>query len=606
MWNPEGSYWLEEEEGEEHTSWTERKVGRDVTIFLIHITKKMLNPAEEDGTDDPVLSTSFRAILSAYKNAIYSQVKDIYSVVQFGSKETKNVHNVEGVSVLFPPEVPSDEVILTLHSYEKNGHVIFSELNDKTTVSDALWVCQDLFRKLSVRLADQRIVLITAEDEPHSADSALARQARQKTKDIRENGVRLEVVPWGPAFQLDKFYRGLLDLAPGEEQARGVSTFQSLLQRVHRPFYKSRTGARVTLDLGDGKTRIGVGIYQLVRPKKIPHSGYVKRDTNEDVQAVQELIHVDSGQKLKSADIIKYQEFADQKLIFKPTEVKKIKAVFPDLGLKLLGFKPLSHFNWAWHLKNPSFIYPDESKIKGSTSLFAALLSRCLARRVYPVVWYCPQEHSNICLAALYPQAEEIDEAGWQMVPPGFHVFPLPFLSDFRELPEGVARSTCPDKVTGEEEEAAGAVVKSLFRVKLNLNKFENPALQQYWTHVEALALNLDKAEEFEDYTIPNDEIIESRSQEAVQAFKEVVGIDEAYDPKQILAARAPATLKPVPSESQMKVDFEQRRLKKHNVQVLKDFLISMGCPSGDLKKMTRKRLMERVEIYFTEGRARL
>ncbi|CAG0900429.1 unnamed protein product, partial [Cyprideis torosa] len=103
---------------------------------------------------------------------------------------------------------------------------------------------------------------------------------------------------------------------------------------------------------------------------------------------------------------------------------------------------------------------------------------------------------------------EETDETGSQRVPPGFHVFPLPFADDFRELPQAVARSTRPDEVTEQEGKAAEDLVKSLFRVRLNLKKFENPALQQYWTHVEALALNLDEPEEFEDYTIPNDEVL--------------------------------------------------------------------------------------------------
>jgi ATP-dependent DNA helicase 2 subunit 1 len=37
---------------------------------------------------------------------------------------------------------------------------------------------------------------------------------------------------------------------------------------------------------------------------------------------------------------------------------------------------------------------------------------------------------------ALVAQPEELDEAGLQVKPPGFHVIHLPFLDDFRQLPD--------------------------------------------------------------------------------------------------------------------------------------------------------------------------
>ena len=104
--------------------------------------------------------------------------------------------------------------------------------------------------------------------------------------------------------------------------------------------------------------------------------------------------------------------------------------------LKLVGFRSLSSLKLGNHVKLPQFLYPCETLVKGSAGLFAALLLRCQERQVAAVCSMKQRAVSAPCFVALVPQLEQLDEAGLQVKPPGFHVIHLPFLDDFRQLPD--------------------------------------------------------------------------------------------------------------------------------------------------------------------------
>ena len=81
--------------------------------------------------------------------------------------------------------------------------------------------------------------------------------------------------------------------------------------------------------------------------------------------------------------------------------------------------------------------------IKGSSTLFKALLDRCLAQDVVAICRYIPRQNAQPFFVTLVPQAEKLDENNIQLESPGFHVIFLPFAEDFRTLhieesPKGV------------------------------------------------------------------------------------------------------------------------------------------------------------------------
>ena len=92
-------------------------------------------------------------------------------------------------------------------------------------------------------------------------------------------------------------------------------------------------------------------------------------------------------------------------------------------GLKLVGFRPLEELKFSHFVRSCNFIYPDDLRIKGSRTLFSALLQRCLARSVMAICSFKARERSIPSFVALIPQ-DEIKEdpsegTGAQISPPG-------------------------------------------------------------------------------------------------------------------------------------------------------------------------------------------
>ena len=114
------------------------------------------------------------------------------------------------------------------------------------------------------------------------------------------------------------------------------------------------------------------------------------------------------------------------KVIFEKEEVAKMKNLVQP-GFHLLGFKPRKYLKSYYHVKESSFMYPDEGTTIGSTSLFSVLLDSCVERDVMPV---CVHKGTSGTprLVALIPQREVTDEEdGIQTKPPGFNVVFLPY-----------------------------------------------------------------------------------------------------------------------------------------------------------------------------------
>ena len=63
--------------------------------------------------------------------------------------------------------------------------------------------------------------------------------------------------------------------------------------------------------------------------------------------------------------------------------------------------------------------------------LFAALLDRCVARKMVPICSFTLRRNSSPSLVALLPQEEILNESNIQIVPPGFHVVYLPYAGKY-------------------------------------------------------------------------------------------------------------------------------------------------------------------------------
>ncbi|NWI51922.1 XRCC6 protein, partial [Calyptomena viridis] len=134
----------------------------------------------------------------------------------------------------------------------------------------------------------------------------------------------------------------------------------------------------------------------------------------------------------------------------------------------------------------------------GSTTLFNALLMKCLEREMMMLCRYTVRQNTPPRFVALVPQEEEVDEQKVQMAPPGFHIIFLPYADDKRnvDFTENVPASR-------EQVDKMKEIIQKL-RFKYRTDSFENPVLQQHFRNLEALALDMMEPEQAEDLTSEN------------------------------------------------------------------------------------------------------
>lgn len=98
-----------------------------------------------------------------------------------------------------------------------------------------------------------------------------------------------------------------------------------------------------------------------------------------------------------------------------------IQPGMPPAGLRLLGFKPCSMLKHYHQLRSPTFVYPDERSMPGSTQTFIAFHATMLAKDRMAICSFVRTKASEPRLVALLPQVEEVDDFGAQV-----QVLPLP------------------------------------------------------------------------------------------------------------------------------------------------------------------------------------
>jgi ATP-dependent DNA helicase 2 subunit 1 len=266
------------------------------------------------------------------------------------------------------------------------------------------------------------------------------------------------------------------------------------------------------MSLGPG-LELGVGVYCMVRETKKPSFVSLYKKTNEEVKTQTKLLCQDTGSVLLPTDIKYYQMLGDEKVKFEKEEMDEIKK-FGDTGINLLGFRAISKLKWHHYVKPASFIYPDETVVNGSTTLFSALHQKCIARKVAAICKFLPRANSCPQIVALVPQEEELDECNVQICPPGFNVIFLPYAEDLRkvDLPK-------PSKASDEQIDKAKKIIRKLM-FNFQSESFENPVLQKHYRTLEAIALEHENVEEINDLTLPDVNQIDKRAGKVIDEFK--------------------------------------------------------------------------------------
>lgn len=292
----------------------------------------------------------------------------------------------------------------------------FFDFNQKFGVSgrssfcDALWLCSRLILRSNYKLMGSTIFIFTNNEQPHMPGTTELQQTFVRGKDMMRNNISIELVPMDEEFNIEPFYKEFLccvsDSEPDQLRYRTPKEQQmALLNRLYCRNYRRGCLRHMLWDLGNG-TNISCDIFSFTRAANKPTAIHMMRSTNETITVkrcyvVEEPVagteHDDNPQfteeQVKPDVLLKYQSIAGKDVIFRADEITKMRHLM-DPGLRLLGFKPIAELKPHSMVKPSYFLYPSESKVKGSTKLFRVLWERCLAKQVYALCMLVMQQNT--------------------------------------------------------------------------------------------------------------------------------------------------------------------------------------------------------------------
>ncbi|XP_060705226.1 X-ray repair cross-complementing protein 6 [Hemiscyllium ocellatum] len=597
----------DEEDAEEAEDNEEdiRYVGRDSLIFLIDASEAMFEMNDENTS---AFDMTIQCVHRVYTSKIISSERDLLAVVFFGTQKHKNSVDFKHVYVLHDLDTPGAKRVLELDQFggEKGKRSFKDQIGHSTdgSLADALWVCSNLFSDVRLKLSHKRIMLFTNNDNPHAKDSSKARMARTKASDLRETGIILDLMhlrkPGG--FDTSLFYRDIVSVTEDEDgatQGRESAKLDDLLRKVWARDYKKKATTRLNLKLGEG-VELSVGVYNLIRSTRKPTAIRLYRETNEPVKTKTRWFNGETGSLLLPSDTKKAQVYGRRQIVLEKEETEELMR-FDAPGLVLIGFKPLSLLKKHHYIRTSQFIYPEETMITGSSTLFSALLTKCLEKDVFAVARYIPRRNTPPRFVALVPQGEQLDDEKVQTIPPGFHLMFLPYADDKRKV-------DFTEKTVANEDqiEKMKQVVQKL-RFKYRPESFENPIIQKHFRNLEALALDLKEPEEMEDLTLPKIDKIDERIGQLAEEFRDLVYPPD-YNPdakshmkRKLGSAAGRAEKKPKLTEplgtEEIRQHVQSRTLGKLTVPVLKEVCKQYGLKGGGKKQ----ELIDAVTGHFTE-----
>lgn len=467
---------------------------RELTIYAIDCTESMFKSAYND---DHFFRLCLKCLKSIYMNKVIGQSNDLIGIVLFGTQSSDPDLNFQHIRTFSEPKVSDADVVKKFENMIKSSNYCdFTAIyghNDNYVLSDVLWHSSLLINKCTAKVKTKKIVLMTDNDDPHKNNNAKQHQARKKAEDLNGLGIKLDILPFGSSFNGDVFYKEILKIVNGEDVTLpdGEQKVNELLERTYRKDFKRRAVSKTQLNLNN-EIRIGIEVYNFYRQLNIPSIMKLDRRSNEPLKSVVQTYNTETGERLLKSDLNKCVDVGNKNITFSTEEMNKLQ-MSGKRGLTLLGFKSLAYLQPEHHLKEPSFIYPNEEIVRGSKTVFTALLQKCLENQKFALCYYVTREQGRSSLVALVPQPEKCNE-NVQIMPAGFHLIYLPYADNIREI------QSLPPKTSVQPEEIkiCRDIVKKL-SCKYVPQKIENPKVQHHWANIEALALDQEKRTVYDD-----------------------------------------------------------------------------------------------------------
>lgn len=537
----------DDDEDQEKDSFLDADVGRELLVYMIDTGPEMFLPFKtetENGGEETCFNAVVKAVTKDMKTRIISRDRDEVAICFFNTREKKNFQESEGVYVFQATDQANQDELSQptariIKDFSNINEVFDKDIGSKAGVTpgcrenplyNALWVAQGLLRKGSVKNSSKRILLFTNVDDPFGdADPAfrkdMCRTTIQRARDAQDLGIVIDIFPLSQSdrdFNVGAFYAEMVDMNEEEKEnfmAIASDRFDSMVSQMQKRLFKKRTVRRLTLTAPNGM-KLALQSFALFRPATTGTIAWVDSFDNKLLKSERSFLCSDTG-ALVTEPLLRFQEYKSEKVCFSLNEVAEVRKI-TDTQLQLLGFKPLECLQEYHNLRPSTFLYPDEERISGSTSVFVALYRAMLRFKKYAVAFL----GSNNRMVALVAQAEITNEIG-QVEPAGIHMIYLPYSDDIRHIEKmhGSVENTMPT-VSNEQIQKAMGMIKKLDLKDFTYANYSNPALQRHYAILEAVALKEDDFElaDPKDDTLPPEEQMQKPAiAQLVKAFKDSV-----------------------------------------------------------------------------------
>ncbi|CAG9795628.1 unnamed protein product [Diatraea saccharalis] len=586
-----------DDEKEEYHSW--RGVPGTIILINVYDSKK---------SDSAVLSHVSTCRL--LRHHLRQANTHYLGVCFYGTRELDASNfNTQNVLEVFPLNLPN------LEDFKKLQNIDLSLCSqDKTLImSDALWHCSKMFANCKKQLVTRTVLILTKFEVPpieSDQDPTFSRVKEMVKSDIEIKFINIASNDYTP----HKFYKELLIDATGNHDVilpKPVYDPKEIETLMYKQSHRHLAIAQLMFEIGEG-FEIGIGVYSLLKSNFQPKKDYLDRDTNAIVTSVNKTQKVSIEQTpnmsmetdedetehkqlpLLKSELIHYQEYGGEKIIFTDKEKKIMTNPFGPPMMKLLGFKPASMLNKEkWYYKASHFLFPNENRVEGSTKAFKALYKACVDTSVVAICVLCTRVNSRPSIVALSPCSHPLGLD----IEIGFDIIKIPFMEHVRQL-----------SIYDEDEENIAIPIAHKATMKDVINKlsfdykpdmFENPVCQSQYRAIEAIALGDEEMEPYIDTTKPDPNKFNDIKEDL---FESIFGPFGMIAPKRMAATKeSGTTTKRVKTEEIDEEDFQNRlnnkKINTYNVIQLKQILRSKDIP--DLKSISVLKKNELVDLVY-------
>eukprot|EP00929_Paragymnodinium_shiwhaense_P041735 TRINITY_DN21678_c0_g1_i1.p1 TRINITY_DN21678_c0_g1~~TRINITY_DN21678_c0_g1_i1.p1 ORF type:complete len:623 (-),score=160.24 TRINITY_DN21678_c0_g1_i1:471-2339(-) len=586
-----------EAEAEEDEAGGDVKQLRDAILFVIDCASKgALDPISHNGKS--VVEEALSAAVSILKTKVITSPDDKVAVMLYGVADKLNPNGLEGIRMLQDLDRSDAKRIRELENEMKRTPAQFAErygTGREVQLSDVLWTCSSVFSaKTDKKHYQARVFLFTANDWPCRSLGELD-VAQTKAQDLLDNGVDVEFFPIKPKegeFSMAKFWGRILPVDEADYLEQAAVRVDELERRVRRRLHRKRILQRLNWQICPG-VEVAISVFVHVLQAKVPAPTYLLKENNKPLKSETRNICEQTGKILHPIDDVEtYVELGGGKVPVSRSEMDECKRL-GETGMQLIGFQSRDLLRAHHRIFHSYFVYPNDRSVSGSAAFCGALLESLIARRQLALVRYRARKASMPVIAALVPQAEQVDEAsGCQVTPPGFHMVILPWKEEIRELRFPVPEGAPPP--SAELGTAARRVVTAMRLEGFGPGCVENPVLQKHYAAVQALALQEEKPEDTPDLLKPDQGALDEKAP-LIQAWKAAVdtvvpawmagaGKRAAGDGEE-RAPKVPKVAIPAPTTLEgMRELVHNGEVARLTVPVLRDWLKGQGMATGGNK----------------------